>query len=1170
MQAPNKMCDGKSNRSLRLLFFSLVVLWSHNTVRGREVASDKKENPIVIRGGLVFSEESPKGPIYVNQPYFLTTRTLSTKQIGTAIQSTYDIMYTYNNHCDRNEKLFDTQNQKPQENTDLNNHPKVDQYDDDKPNYYQRVFPKQGFRFIITKTKHRIKDAPSTCIAHSALLPEARTNFHWTAMEGMAVKYKVTRIYSGMYFDEKGSIWRFKSDESRLPSEDHNLTYGGSYGNTMHVENLYGKHVKAEAENYPTIYFQPGRNFHYRIASDNDLNNVDHIMCMILTVPTTPPPQSPNRDFITLMTQLTRHACHRDAKSLETRTRGTHKEVEDLLQIKFNITDKPSVLKNLLPKNLYDWSATMSRTKREASHQLENRSTVITQSEETFEYRNQSIKNDQDHSPPVKMFNSIVDLYNFWYASRYEHMYFDFFEWLHRVAEAVFRDGPNAQCDTEAVTEQTAETFKVISYYFTGIQRQLNATQTAIDPWLRDNYNNDAINSLSKHAEGWLDFVTRNPTLKSTAKCRSKRDETDPNGSERLARNAGLFDAIKIFPDLHKIVNPDSTTETSLQASMASSMEQLLMAAVLAPMSPWNLILTMEAAGSVGRQIEENLPSLIQRRRRETEEYSNTDYLSREKRGAQAIAGSLGPLLIAGAATNAIISLSEGGAPLAWAGSAMSSIFGLATQSELQQLAKALQAEDRRLENLEINGDQIVKAISALNNATIENRDLFLQSQGGTAMLITQQDLKEMSRHMTVTVDITILKYVDIYQAAANGKVSPHVFTQSDLDKQVTEQLKKGIKLTSDLSKVKMMLTKLDNQIVIIFNIPIEDPDQMYTFYKVTPIPIFTTNHTVIPRADLKYVALAKRQPEYLVLDEDEFDRCVNEQNECRVTSPIRPRNLEAHCVIYTYTTNTNKCPLEKWNSPQSTFIMYRGNTTIYSVGNETTIFIRCSDPHSQVAIQDDTVKIKGTGSITLRAGCTASLPDGTKWHTPAIQTTNKLGADLELYAAHNTFPSDDKYVLNFDTQIKAPPPQIVMIQPLQEDLDTAHEFATAAFGNKNTLIPYILRVLVTLVAVAFLAIFVYVLYRKSRKALGHVAWLPCIKPLDNNSEQYNDLYDRLQTVQQQLKLQFNSFKNAMSSKSLASEAQSAMTEQEQQRSNRRVHYKSTPHTDEDDITDFV
>lgn len=249
---------------------------------------------------------------------------------------------------------------------------------------------------------------------------------------------------------------------------------------------------------------------------------------------------------------------------------------------------------------------------------------------------------------------------------------------------------------------------------------------------------------------------------------------------------------------------------------------------------------------------------------------------------------------------------------------------------------------------------------------------------------------------------------------------------------------------------------------------------------------------------------------------------------------------------------------------------MYRGNTTIYSVGNETTIFVRCSDSHSHVAIQDDTVKIKGTGTITLRAGCTASLPDGTKWHTPAIQTTNKLGADLELYAAHNTFPSDDKYVLDFSTQTKAPPPQIVMIQPLQEDLDTAHEFATAAFGNKNTLIPYILRVLVTLVAVAFLAIFMHVLYRKSRKTLGHVAWLPCIKPLDDNSEQYNDLYDKLQTVQQQLKLQFNSFKNAMSSRSLASEAQSATTEQEQRRSNRRVHYKSTTHTDEDDITDFV
>ena len=561
--------------------------------------------------------------------------------------------------------------------------------------------------------------------------------------------------------------------------------------------------------------------------------------------------------------------------------------------------------------------------------------------------------------------------------------------------------------------------------------------------------------------------------------------------------------------------------------------------------------------------------SELNRQKREKEHDESDNEHSREKRGVQ-VAGSLGPLLIAGAAANAIYSIAEGGAPLSWAGATLGTVFGLATQNELQQLALNLQAGNRRLESLELNQDQIVKAIQALNNTVIEFTDLYLNSQGGTALLTTQQDLKEMSRHMTVVVELSLLKYADIHQAAANGKVSPHVFNQKDLDDLAKDQLTNNIKLTNQLDKVKMLLTTQNNEMVVILSIPIEDPEQLYTFYKITPIPIFTTNQTVIPRVDLKYVALAKRQPDYLVLDEDEFDRCVNEPTACTVTSPIRPRNLDAHCAIQSYTTSTNKCPLEEWNNPHSTFIMYKGNTTIYSVGNETTIFVRCNDPHSHERTQDDTVRIKGSGTITLRAGCTASLPDGTKWHTPAIQPTNKMGEDYALFAAHNTLPTDVAYTLKMDPKLSTPPPQIILVQPSQEDLDTAHEFATAAFLDKNTLVPYIMRVLVTIIAIFFMAVMAFFAYKKCRQICGPISWIPCIRPLNDDTDMYMDLHEKIQTLQQQLKLQFQSFKHAMSSRSLATEPAGAteMTDKTKTKTNRRVHYTKT--ADTDDATDFV
>ena len=436
-------------------------------------------------------------------------------------------------------------------------------------------------------------------------------------------------------------------------------------------------------------------------------------------------------------------------------------------------------------------------------------------------------------------------------------------------------------------------------------------------------------------------------------------------------------------------------------------------------------------------------------------------------------------------------------------------------------------------------------------------------------MLTTQQDLKEMNRHLTVVVELTLLKFADIYQAAATGKVSPHVFNQKDLEQQAKEQLTKGITLTNRLDKVKMFLSISKDEITAILSIPIEDPDQMYSFYKVTPLPIHTTNQTAIPRADLKYVALAKRQPEYLVLDEDEFDRCVNDPSNCRVSSPIRSRNLDAHCVIQTYTTDSNKCPLVEWQNPHSTFIMYKGNTTIYSVGDETTLFVRCNDPNNPTRTQDDTIKIKGTGTITLRAGCTASLPDGTKWHTPDIQATHKLNSNMELFAAHNTFPTDVTFTMDVEPKQQPPPPQIVLLKPTQEDLDTAHEFASAAFLDKNTLVPYLMRALATLIALVVLALLAFCAYRKCQQTLGPISWIPCINTPDDNSRTYNDLQDKINTLQQQLKLQFTSFKNAISTRSLATDTQTETTTNPQPKTTRHVRYASTVQN-HDDLTDFV
>ena len=165
------MCDGKSDKGPRHLLLIIGLIWLLSAVRAREVASDKGENPIVIRGGLVFSEENPEGPIYVNQAHYLTTRTISLKHFNQALQCTYDVLYTYDNHCKQTNKLFQTQAiaqaNKPRQPT-----PDVYQYDEETETRHVRIFVKQHFKLFITKKKYTVSLAPHVCQQYGAILPE--------------------------------------------------------------------------------------------------------------------------------------------------------------------------------------------------------------------------------------------------------------------------------------------------------------------------------------------------------------------------------------------------------------------------------------------------------------------------------------------------------------------------------------------------------------------------------------------------------------------------------------------------------------------------------------------------------------------------------------------------------------------------------------------------------------------------------------------------------------------------------------------------------------------------------------------------------------------------------------------------------------------------------------
>ena len=376
-----------------------------------------------------------------------------------------------------------------------------------------------------------------------------------------------------------------------------------------------------------------------------------------------------------------------------------------------------------------------------------------------------------------------------------------------------------------------------------------------------------------------------------------------------------------------------------------------------------------------------------------------------------------------------------------------------------------------------------------------------------------------------------MLKFANILTSAGIGKASPFVLSTDDL-KQLAQKvlLEKNIQLNTDLNNVKMIITVIDNHIQLFFSIPIEDDDQLFKFFKITPLPHFNDNTTLLPQIDATYIAISKENSEYHTVDADEFNRCIDVPQDCKVSSPVIPLNEGAHCVIKTYTTARLNCPLQETASPKKPFIRNIGNHTVFSVPEPTSLFIKCTNPNMIKDYQDSNIVIKGMGDITFRSGCTITLPDGSKWDTPALQPLYQMKADAPLYSPYNTFPMATnvsiKYLRKEDfTNI----PKIVYVNASTYQIETPEDMAKEAFTNHRTLVPYIMRAGATIIIAALLLLLAIYMYIQCRKSC---TFCPCVKPFPEQDQEIASLKGQLAAIQHQLKANYKNFKG--STKSLA------------------------------------
>jgi len=271
----------------------------------------------------------------------------------------------------------------------------------------------------------------------------------------------------------------------------------------------------------------------------------------------------------------------------------------------------------------------------------------------------------------------------------------------------------------------------------------------------------------------------------------------------------------------------------------------------------------------------------------------------------------------------------------------------------------------------------------------------------GVTALTMGLDLKGLNQNLQAIAQLTILKHSAAMLAAADGRASPYILPQKDLDQIVnTIQRRKGITLSHNLADVKTTAMIENEQIVFYFEIPILDPKKEFTLYTVTPLPMFTDNMTLMPIIDSNHIAINNDGNKFTTLSDVQLNACLDKPPRCQSNTAITPIQSGISCVALSYIRDTQTCPLSPTIAPLIPRFYFFDNTMVYSTPNVTKVYLRCPKIQDSTGPKDDTLTLNGYGVQKLAPVCSLTMPDGTTHITPqvpakATEMENKLFKEL-------------------------------------------------------------------------------------------------------------------------------------------------------------------------------
>jgi len=1185
-----KIMDGKPVQQ----FFLTGVIYLACALICLSIGSHALKDHPVLRGGLVFTEEDQSKPLYINRETFPLKRTADTSRLAESAQRTADLLQRYNVHC----KYIADGIHAPIHDKHINTTKRKEETLRESP-LKESNKKDSSYEFVASPGIQPLYSAPAFCKRIGGRLPELRTVEKQERIRKFAIDLGVRYIYSGIYLDMNGKVFRYKSDDSLvLDATTMNVMYyGGQYGeHSNHKGGFTNWYLIRDAQHYPLLYKNPKEDFHIRVASAEEAERSQKIICE----------RDVNNNAVAVRNQtnmlvlLAHHNCQRDGPSLKDEVYNQIKDIEAITNLQLKVTyNRKQHEEIFFPRgfqkrdttyqDLNDPDAKISGP--HADDNLANQTALKAQANERLQaelfkagakalkrhkrsfdklsFDSQRIKDRvqafiQGEERPGQVQQLMTELHTFWsYAKIDSHETFE--QWLtnqtdiiliEEIEQKIFfnPDFEAADIDNFKVIDNYVNKCLVLEYIvylnlaakdnirylimYTHYDKHMPFNRFTFHTPLRTAFRKIAQIRKSDKLEQILQDLHQNNFEDDCLfddKSDPEEDDSKKTESDKLTQN----DDKKIESDKLTQDNEEKKIESDkLTLNEDKKIESDKLTQEEDESSIQTTTMSPEGAES---NISRTLPDDTTTEPDDfstLEPESTTDDLRKQVNETKAHRAKralpLAPLIAVAGGANVIYSLVEGGAPLSWVGQIAGAIFGTATEGDIKRLDNKIGQVEGTVDVLRINSAEIQKAIYEVDRRLIEISDMVLSSHSGTAVNIMEQDLKSMIRHQVALQEAAILKYSSIFIAALNGNTSPYAMSQQELEQTIAKVRRdKNIQLEADIKHVTSVVVVRNHTIHIYMEVPIIDEGKMFTLFRVQTLPIYHQNKTFYPELDQQYIGMSKAYSEYIVLSESEFTKCALRADDCTVSSPVIPITKNSHCVIATYTSQKMQCTLvERDVQPRAEFIS-KGNTTIYSVPSPTRLYIKCDNLYNKNKYVDSNTILEGMGDIAFRGGCTITTLDGTKWTTPNIHLGDTMPDNDRLFNKLKSYPVPKDITIRFiSTQDLSPLSERNYTEFKPTSGPATFKELATASFDFIDYMKFLMRSASIIFVLIIILILVYKSYRACRKFFGPMDCCPCIDPYPDTKGQIDNLDTKYKELEDKMKRSFRNFRD--STRSLA------------------------------------